>query len=206
MRKTNKELDAALSDAALAAKLAVAKEKLDEARQEYAHVGKLVSTRHSIYERLTDEQNRRKIASDSQPDWDWLFDYSEGEGGMTKYEARKAALHNLSPNITASGYNTHNMQSLLDVMLNRESDIDAVETAIRTLLPVLKPVDDDGIYISVMTDDLSESGILHIRSKDKQTFDICKTVYGSTRDIMRGASLREVLERIAHDFSYEYAQ
>lgn len=201
----NQELDRALSGNALAAKLAVATERLDEARVASAKASRLVGSRYNVWQRLNEEQDRRLVESGAL-DWEKLLTETFN-GSKALYAARNKALAEIG--LKASGYYPSTEQTAIQISLKNTDGVDRVLAGLEEVLPFLKPVGKEyqgkgkkNIRIGIMDDDLSESGILSLINRDGK-WVIVKNRYGTESDLYSFDTLREALAKIGTNFTYE---
>ena len=203
MAQAQKPID--MPDAQLLEALALRAAELEAARGEYAKVEAALQKAHKAYEALAEERHRRAVdamVSTGVPDWALLLEET-GASGMVMHKACERFLDTLG--LRQSGYYPETQQRCLQVSLAPD-DVEGAQRltgSILTLLPHLRPVVDPkdkqaqpAVRLSVMSEDLSASGILSLWVASETTARLTLTRYGQARELYAG-SLNDCLLHIA---------
>ena len=149
---------------------------------------------------LEAESVERVMRSSPGPDWAWLL---FEDGASHRHKVREQALAALG--LSASGYYPELDQAAVRITLYKDKpgQTEAVCSALRQVLPALKPHTDGHRRIGIFEHSLSEHGIwsLHITPEDVPELHF--TRYSRSRCEKTFASLEAAIEYIAQHHYYE---
>jgi len=184
--------------------------QLDTLRERYAEIENQISPVYELHRQLLDEVDRRKIASmENAPDWPFLLEET-GDSPSIRHRACEKAIRALAPELDVSGYNYELQQRVVRIAISKREPLDRCLAGIETLLPFIKERTDEssGVagnikYLSITSDDLSESGILSLVVNEvKNFYEVRKNRFGRSRPLKTFNSLRDALMYVQREHSY----
>lgn len=183
-------------------------EKLQELEEQRAviceEIKRLNNQASKLYDEITplkDKIFERELAKSDQPNWPLLL---KEQDSMVMYKALDKALAKYG--MMSFGYRPLTMQHVVKISLykyapDRAAKLEKTFDGLQKLLPYIEPIEGWRI-ISILESTLSELGSYNLYVSEK-VCEIRKTTHCSERTIFESKSLREVLEYIQENLSYD---
>lgn len=153
---------------------------------------------------LKDKIFERELAKTGEDNWSLLL---KEQDSMVAYRALDKALAKYE--MMSSGYRPLTMQRVVKISLykyapDRAAKLEKTLDGLQKILPYIEPVDGWKI-VDILESTLSESGSYNLYVGEK-VCELRKCTYGSERVIFKSKSLREVLEYIQKNHSYDSSE